>query len=404
MDYSLSTLPHQEPDYSQETPQHQAQQNRIQSHPPQQSHPPSLQARDPPLPYPSVPSLEDLSISEALPVVVPCPGLPLTLPLSPIPAEPLPPRLPHLNPPGDPILWQTNPSSSQPFNLDTSSVMDSAAWPGSNASAQHNVGPISMGFEWSREQNLSPSDSSARSMGLQNTFHAQGANQNSANNSGNGNGNAGTPGNLVEESGLGHNGVPGGVGSASAHHNGDPLASTLGANTLPQSGDLQLRTSPPSPPRDDSHHHPHSHHAQQAQLHVHHTHPPYHHSQISGHELSQHEQQQQQSFQSQHSAYASAHYYAEADQHDPYEHGRMHSGGLVGHSYGHSHDNLAALTPPPPAPVPSHDLPPLRTRLTNTIWEDEHTFCYQVDVKGVCVARRAGKLHLNSQCAGRPCR
>ncbi|KAF9931260.1 hypothetical protein BGZ67_005414 [Mortierella alpina] len=275
--------------------------------------------------------------------------------------------------------------------------MDSATWPGSNASAQHNVGPIPMGFEWSREQNLSPSDSSARSMGLQNTFHAQGANQNSANSNGNGNGGntAGGPGNLVEESGLGHNGVPGGVGSASGHHNGDPLASTLAANTLPQSGDLQLRANPPSPPRDDSHHHPHSHHTQQPQLHVHHTHSPYHHSQISGHELSQHEQQQQQSFQSQHSAYASAHYYAEPDQHDPYEHGRMHSGGLVGHSYGHSHDSLAALTPPPPAPVPSHDLPPLRTRLTNTIWEDEHTFCYQVDVKGVCVARRADNHMVN---------
>ncbi|ORZ24915.1 transcription regulator HTH, apses-type DNA-binding domain-containing protein [Lobosporangium transversale] len=66
----------------------------------------------------------------------------------------------------------------------------------------------------------------------------------------------------------------------------------------------------------------------------------------------------------------------------------MHGGGLVGHPYGHSHDNLAALTPPPSAPVPQHDLPPLRTRLTITVWEDEHTSCFQVDVKGVCVARR----------------
>ncbi|KAI8597500.1 transcription regulator HTH, apses-type DNA-binding domain-containing protein [Dissophora ornata] len=73
----------------------------------------------------------------------------------------------------------------------------------------------------------------------------------------------------------------------------------------------------------------------------------------------------------------------------------MHSGGLVGHPYGHSHDNIAALTPPPSAPVPQHDLPPLRTRLTNTIWEDEHTFCFQVDVKGVCVARRADNNMVN---------
>ncbi|KAG0003137.1 hypothetical protein BGZ65_001993 [Modicella reniformis] len=72
----------------------------------------------------------------------------------------------------------------------------------------------------------------------------------------------------------------------------------------------------------------------------------------------------------------------------------MHSGGLVGHAYGHSHDNIAALTPPPSAPMP-HELPPLRTRLTNTIWEDEHTFCYQVDVKGVCVARRADNHMVN---------
>ncbi|KAK3818146.1 MAG: transcription regulator HTH, apses-type DNA-binding domain-containing protein, partial [Linnemannia gamsii] len=36
-----------------------------------------------------------------------------------------------------------------------------------------------------------------------------------------------------------------------------------------------------------------------------------------------------------------------------------------------------------------------RTRLTNTIWEDEHTFCYQVDVKGVCVARRADNHMVN---------
>lgn len=32
-----------------------------------------------------------------------------------------------------------------------------------------------------------------------------------------------------------------------------------------------------------------------------------------------------------------------------------------------------------------------RPKLTTTLWEDENTICYQVDAKGICVARRAGK-------------
>ncbi|KAG0311707.1 hypothetical protein BG000_006566, partial [Podila horticola] len=79
-------------------------------------------------------------------------------------------------------------------------------------------------------------------------------------------------------------------------------------------------------------------------------------------------------------SYGAAHYYGEPDQQDPY-HGRPHSGGLVGHPYGHSpQDNIVTLTPPPSAPQ-THDPPPLRTCLTNIIWEDERTYCFQVDVK-----------------------
>lgn len=31
-----------------------------------------------------------------------------------------------------------------------------------------------------------------------------------------------------------------------------------------------------------------------------------------------------------------------------------------------------------------------RARLTTTLWEDENTICYQVDCRGICVARRQG--------------
>lgn len=33
---------------------------------------------------------------------------------------------------------------------------------------------------------------------------------------------------------------------------------------------------------------------------------------------------------------------------------------------------------------------PTRPRLTTTLWEDESTMCYQVDSRGICVARRQG--------------
>lgn len=40
---------------------------------------------------------------------------------------------------------------------------------------------------------------------------------------------------------------------------------------------------------------------------------------------------------------------------------------------------------PPPTP------PTTYPKLTTSVWEDQNTLCYQVDVNGVCVARRQGK-------------
>ncbi|KAF8987342.1 hypothetical protein BGZ52_005048 [Haplosporangium bisporale] len=160
---------------------------------------------------------------------------------------------------------------------------------------------------------------------------------------------------------------------------------SLSSNPLQQHELLRNGPGPQSPPRDEFHHHPsHIHHTQQ-HIHVHNTHS-YHHGQLHPQEIAQEEQFVAQS-------YGAPHYYGEPDQQDPY-HDRPHSGGLVGHPYGHSPDNIVTLTPPPSAPQ-THDLPPLRTRLTNTIWEDERTYCFQVDVKGVCVARRADNNMVN---------
>lgn len=40
--------------------------------------------------------------------------------------------------------------------------------------------------------------------------------------------------------------------------------------------------------------------------------------------------------------------------------------------------------------VSSSNKPINRARLTTTLWEDESTICYQVDCRGICVARRQG--------------
>ncbi|KAJ8662815.1 hypothetical protein O0I10_000991 [Lichtheimia ornata] len=68
--------------------------------------------------------------------------------------------------------------------------------------------------------------------------------------------------------------------------------------------------------------------------------------------------------------------------------------------------SVAATTvgKPPPPPPPSSTSPCYgssppgllaRPKLTTTAWEDEGTLCYQVDAKGICVARRADNHMVN---------
>jgi protein SOK2 len=47
---------------------------------------------------------------------------------------------------------------------------------------------------------------------------------------------------------------------------------------------------------------------------------------------------------------------------------------------GYVYDTTGQLSPPGAKP-----------RVTATLWEDEGSLCYQVEAKGVCVARREGK-------------
>lgn len=47
-------------------------------------------------------------------------------------------------------------------------------------------------------------------------------------------------------------------------------------------------------------------------------------------------------------------------------------------------------------PGSSHSLAPSRPRITTSLWDDEGTVCYQVDVRGICVARRQGNNNSNN--------
>jgi hypothetical protein len=58
---------------------------------------------------------------------------------------------------------------------------------------------------------------------------------------------------------------------------------------------------------------------------------------------------------------------------------------------------------PPPQAYPSNvpfdstgqNPPPgMKPRVTATLWEDEGSLCFQVEAKGVCVARREGKDYI----------
>ncbi len=37
--------------------------------------------------------------------------------------------------------------------------------------------------------------------------------------------------------------------------------------------------------------------------------------------------------------------------------------------------------------------PGMKPRVTATLWEDEGSLCFQVEAKGICVARREGVYH-----------
>lgn len=54
------------------------------------------------------------------------------------------------------------------------------------------------------------------------------------------------------------------------------------------------------------------------------------------------------------------------------------------------------MSPPQTLPPPSALQPVMipKPKLTTTVWEDQCTLCYQVDVNSVCVTRRQGKNHL----------
>ena len=72
----------------------------------------------------------------------------------------------------------------------------------------------------------------------------------------------------------------------------------------------------------------------------------------------------------------------------------MAAGGPSQHTY------VGAPTGPPAnyqqqQPDPTGQIAPagMKPRVTATLWEDEGCMCFQVETKGVCVARRDGKAH-----------
>lgn len=70
----------------------------------------------------------------------------------------------------------------------------------------------------------------------------------------------------------------------------------------------------------------------------------------------------------------------------PSQHGYMGGGSAPGHGYAnqpaHQFDQTGQIAPPG-----------MKPRVTATLWEDEGSLCFQVEAKGVCVARREGMKH-----------
>jgi protein SOK2 len=66
--------------------------------------------------------------------------------------------------------------------------------------------------------------------------------------------------------------------------------------------------------------------------------------------------------------------------------------GPAAQGYSHSFDSTGQIPPPGVKP-----------RVTATLWEDEGSLCFQVESKGVCVARREGQYNLHECTIARIC-
>lgn len=43
--------------------------------------------------------------------------------------------------------------------------------------------------------------------------------------------------------------------------------------------------------------------------------------------------------------------------------------------------------------------PGMKPRVTATLWEDEGSLCFQVEARGICVARREGMCYMHLSCS-----
>lgn len=63
------------------------------------------------------------------------------------------------------------------------------------------------------------------------------------------------------------------------------------------------------------------------------------------------------------------------------QHGYVGAAGIQGYPQ-QNYDTTGQVAPPG-----------MKPRVTATLWEDEGSMCFQVEAKGVCVARRDGTVH-----------
>ncbi len=75
----------------------------------------------------------------------------------------------------------------------------------------------------------------------------------------------------------------------------------------------------------------------------------------------------------------------------------MPSSGHAQHPYGGGPGGAGQAYPPQQIQdTTGQQAPPgMKPRVTATLWEDEGSMCFQVEAKGVCVARRDGMLDTN---------